>query len=52
MVVASEEPDLLAQLADTLTTAGLDVQRTDDVAGVEPAAAGGGSERAAVAQAG
>jgi len=52
VVVASHDRDLLAQLADTLTTAGLDVQRTDDVAGVEPAAAGGGSERAAVAQAG
>ena len=40
VVVASEEPDLLAQLADTLTIAGLDVQRTDDVVGVELAAAG------------
>ena len=39
VVVASEEPDLLAQLADTLITAGLDVQRTEDVAGVELAAA-------------
>jgi glycerol-3-phosphate dehydrogenase len=52
VVVASHDRDLVAQLADTLTTAGLDVQRTDDVAGVELAAVGAALESAAAAQAG
>ena len=45
--MASQERDLLAQLADTLTTAGLEVQRTADVAGVELAPAARARTRAA-----
>jgi 1-acyl-sn-glycerol-3-phosphate acyltransferase len=48
VVVASQERDLLAQLADTLTTAGLEVQRTADVAGVELAPAARPRTRAGV----
>jgi glycerol-3-phosphate dehydrogenase (NAD(P)+) len=39
VVVASEAPDLLAQLADVLGRAGMDVEATADVAGVELAVA-------------
>jgi glycerol-3-phosphate dehydrogenase (NAD(P)+) len=52
VVVASQDRDLVAQLADTLATAGLDVQRTNDVAGVELAALGGHESATATAQAG